>query len=373
MTFRINRSILTWVSICSLTLVFCFASCTKGQDTDLGTEGNITTGGTEAEAEDVCEKPENLDNILCQWVATEMDPGYGKMTLQYNSQGRVILAEGYDLDGVKLSTTSLVYNDYGVWKISLHQDPNPPGSQNYQSEQRVDFEYYEGSGRVKSKKMERYSGGSKQSSMEWQYSDLQSNNTVSGVFGQKDGAGNLQQLGVTLITYDPGTGKIKSVDRRLSDGNTMNNPASWTQDSYHYDSQTGRLNLMISKTQNCAVTPCSFGGTFSPTDSYETEFFHDDQGRETGYEAKTTKGNKPDTTCEMTYEIETQAKIAGIHPLEFMINTFAPIPLNLGVNDRDIFSSWDCSLAGQPLQEIDFKWVRLWEALPEGQPPGGAD
>jgi hypothetical protein len=133
------------------------------------------------------------------------------------------------------------------------------------------------------------------------------------------------------------------------------------------------LNLVISKTQNCAVTPCVFGGTFSPTDISETEFFHDDQGRETGYKITITQGSGGDYNCEMTYELDTRAKIAGIHPLEYMLNTFAPVPINLGVDDRDIFSSWDCTLGGQPFQDVDFKWVRLWEALPEGQPPGGAD
>ena len=75
--------------------------------------------------------------------------------------------------------------------------------------------------------------------------------------------------------------------------------------------------------------------------------------------------------CQMTYEVETQGKIiGGQHPLEFYMNSFSPVFVTYGLNDRDIFATYNCKQGNMVMADYKFKWARLWQVLPGGQPPG---
>ena len=86
-----------------LTLGLSIAACTQGQG-PAETPDKVTVAGADAPPpEDVCEKPENLENILCQWVMTEMEMGQGtdKVTYKYlfDPEGRFVQITALDSQG----------------------------------------------------------------------------------------------------------------------------------------------------------------------------------------------------------------------------------------------------------------------------------
>lgn len=360
-----------------LLLATGMAACTQGPGTKEAPDKVTVAGGeTPTEGgptEDVCEKEENLNNILCKWVATEIQIQYPNYTAiqkyGYDSEGRIERMTGTDQNGAKHGVGTLVYNDKGVQVIQYFSEPNPPGTEQWTSEWKINFEYYDQPGRVKSKIVEIKKNGVKQSSYQSGYTPLQGNivDSVTAMYGPSS-----TPVGIAYerATYDPVTLKVQSTDKK-NYGANLSSPTSWEQFTFQYDTGTGRLDKLITKTQDCTVNPCNnFQGPFNPSHISDLDFHFDDKGRETGYTWEDIHGGTEEGSCEMSYDFETKAKIVNIHPLEFMINTFAPIVITLGVNDQDIFSSWVCSRGGQVENDARFKWARLWEVLPGGRPPG---
>ena len=122
------------------------------------------------------------------------------------------------------------------------------------------------------------------------------------------------------------------------------------------------------KSQAC---PC--GADLVPTNSSIVTAHYDDQGRMASFTTDETYNNQTNSqVCELKYEMQSKVKIAGKHPLEVFITNLGMAGFEIGFNERDLFSNFSCKSGSNMSTNIDFKWVRLGEALPEGKPPGAS-
>ena len=372
---------LKWIGVCALSLMFCFASCTKGQDSDPGTEGTITAGGSEAQ-EDVCEKPENLDNILCQWVASEMTVSFGPQTAQmlftYDEKGRLTEFSGTQ-GGMNMGVFTVRYNENGLWKTYNYSAPNPPESKDWTIEEITTYNYND-EGKLESVNGVTNDGnGVRQKSSNTIYQYFPQQNLRTENTSELDQSYNTTYSTNKTIHTDPNSGNTDWIEIKEGIpgmfGGTLKH---WTKNEYQYYPQLGRMMVWYKESQMCEVLPC--GADLQPTQAAQYTYEYDNLGRMKALTVETdgdpwanpvvpVDGTYEEKyTCEITYEIQTQAEIAGKHPLKNFADIQNMTSFDLGYNTKDIFSSLSCQNTS-----FSLKWVRLWEALPGGQPPGGAE
>lgn len=372
-----------------LTLALAIGSCTQGKDGEQAGEGVDFT--TEAPSVNNCEKPENLNNILCHWVATKMTTKAINFELQYDEQGRIEHMAGKDPNGHTIMKGDLTYNQYGLWQFVSYSNPNPPDSENYtQVETRTT--YYNPQGKVEDVISETKVNGSYDSGYVMEFS----NNGLEVETTHLDNNQNNTNKETRITTLDPQTGKIKTVEEKEVDTQSGDD-LKWTFREFEYVPDTGRLWKMTAKHQNCRVKAC--GGMadpaqMDPTNIEVVELKYDEEGRLKDW-IQTSEGELnysvnpptilsdvgdppvPDKTasCVLSYDIETKAPIAKEHPIQFLMSSLGQSGFDLLFNEKDIFSKYTCptSLSNQPGLDMEIHWVRLWEALPEGKEPGSAE
>jgi hypothetical protein len=355
-----------------------FTACTQGQGpTGEAPQGapKVTLAGADTTPPvDVCENPENLDNILCQWVAQEMEvnDSAGKRTYQmsYDSEARIIQLITVGQGGHHDNITTLTYNDNSLLGWMLYSDADPPESEYYTTVTSGSY-FYNDHGLLEKKTSDLKKGGATQTSTRWTFTYPQPNK-VENYAITEDGAHTVTGIIYETITKDSASGKLLTDEVKYStDPRLYGAIDTWAVQTYQYNTQTGRLDKITYQSQDCKTTACVFTSPIVSAVHMETRFSYDGKGRFKGFTAYDS-GGIPNKSCETSYEIQTQGKMAGPHPQDFILNVFFPTQFSLDLNDRDIFSTWNCETGGQPSEENKFKWVRLWQALPEGKPPGGS-
>lgn len=363
---------------------FLFSACTQGQ----GPEGKVTTAGAEA-APDVCEKPENLDNVLCQWVASELKMAsptgeIANLQIFYDETGSPYRITGTDGQGKK-TIMNFSYNDYGLWKVVTYSEPDPPESENFTKE-KTQTTNYNSDGSIQTRISEVKVNGQPQSSEEKYYFYVVPN-VIATVF--KDGAGNPTSGMQELINKDPNSGKVSSIEETKGPvvGMSITSREHWSISNFGYDFDTGLLRRIEKDSQNCLVPNRPCGQTLDPNVITIEDISYDDQGRPSKFhmstEGEVDSNNQivslphdppdPDqeSECDFKYELQTQAKLAKMNPLGIFL-MLVPMPgWNLNFNDQSLFTQFSCGPVGasEPQMVMTPHWVRLWEALPEGQPP----
>lgn len=377
-------------------LSLAFSACTQGQGP--GQPDKVTVAGTEGAPAptpvDVCEKPENLDNILCQWVATKMsypDSSAKKeqADLFYDSEGRLIRIDVKE--GDKAGMLALfTYNEFGLWKVDLYSEADP-ATGNFTKQQTRTTTYNLQTKEIKDVIDETRKNGTLQTIEEHIYAS-----SPLGILTVKKDVSvdpTMNPIGVEIkyITKDSNTNQITQISEYDALPQMGAPPLMWKVTDYSYNAQ-GRLEKTEEKTQDCQITPCSaYPNPVNTPHAIDTsEFEFDSQNRllqntqtsQGAFDFQTHAILTPVTdpvdpskiqVCDATYEIQTEAKIAGKHPIDYLIGGFETTGFGNLFGDRDIFTTFGCHASNQPMNPdntAQVKWVRLWEALPEGKPPG---
>jgi hypothetical protein len=380
-----------------LSLSLNFAACSKMQ----GPSEEGSKGVVEAPPVDPCEQQENVNNILCQWVATEMTSSGSKMSLDYDSEGRPSRFITYDASGNKTNVADLVYSNYGLSNSTSFSQPTPAPSGNF-TVINTQSNFYNADGSINKIEAERKTNGVVDSTSKklFDYNTLGKVNITDAETG---GTPNPNTTGgyLQIITKDS-NGKIKSIDtKRETFSNNVNQVTSLESMNFDYDAKTGRLTTMVNKTQDCSKSTCSSNNLdpnkatldpIVPTQVMTSTMFYDDQNRAISFtqinDGDTSKtpivppDGTPDSTqtCDLKYEIQTQANIAFKHPIMNFIDASGGLT-GLGFelfSIKDLFSTFSCNttVGGQTTNQgnaMTFKWVRFWQVLPGGQPPGGSN
>jgi YD repeat-containing protein len=379
-----------------LSLSLSFAACSKVQ----GPSEEGSKGVVEAPPVDPCEQPENLNNILCQWVATEIKTGGETSALQYDDKGRITQMAIHDDKGQTEMMGTLTYNDQGLWKAVSNTQPDPPDSKNFTEIDTATYTYDTQTGLIKNIVTDRTKNGAPNGRTEVVYTTMPNGVDLGILTVEKDSSLQPIKQHTKIITKDPTSGKVLSVDEKEAPPTMGAPPEDWSITKFHYYPDTGRLERMERSEQNCLAKSCMdpannalLLANIAPTKVMVYEFSHDDNDRISGTtttsdgevdssstppKIKSNPGDPPvpDSTnvCEVKYEIQTQAKIARVHPVTFFMMTLGGMGFDVGFNERDIFTSISCNTTGQSSSEnTSFKWARLWQVIPGGQPPGGSN
>jgi hypothetical protein len=304
----------------------------------------------------------------------------------YDPEGRIRQTISRDAAGTTYAVSDFTYNDYGLWKYQNYSDPVPPDSGNFTKEEERTYHYDTATGALLQIYIERKENG---------LVKFKTYHTVTPPLGvwiaDLDGNNVYIQDIIQTFTKDPANGDITSISEVIApDPNAA--LQNWNVTNLTYNFQSGRLETITTNTQDCAVvpaSPCARSPTPPnvPHNIGVLEFKFDDQGR-IAKMITTSEGEiqnhvstsmpgvdpVPDQTseCIMSYEINTQAKIAGKHLFEVVMTDLGRKSFKNVFNERDLFSTISCGAGGSvPTNpSVTFKWVRLWEALPEGKQPG---
>jgi hypothetical protein len=371
-----------------------FAACSKVQ----GPSEEGSKGVVEAPPVDPCEQPENLNNILCQWVATEMNIPGSKWSIDYDSGGKPTRFTAHDASGNKTTITDVVYNKDGLSNMMSYSNPSPAPSGNF-IEISTQTHFYNSDGSISKIEADRKTNGVVDSTSESIF-DYTTPGKTKVTVTETGGTLNPNTTGKNFKTITKDNGKLKFLDekRETFSGNQFN-VVDLESGSFEYDTKTGRLLSMVQKSQDCSLKTCTGNNkdpniaTLDPIDPtlvMTSTMTYDDQNRAISF-TQTTDGdttpthivppdNIPDSTyaCDLKYEIQSQDDIAFKHPIMNIIDSSGLTGLGLDIfSIKDLFSTFACtSTAGgqsSPPENITFKWMRLWEVLPGGQPPGGSN
>lgn len=367
----------------------CGGSGDKGAGESAGDKG--TTGGSAALMTDSCEKPENVANPACQWVAKEMNIDsqnsnkaveHTKVAFQYDADGRVTRAEG-GVNGQSEALMTMIYVKEGLSKMMNYGSPKPPGSGNWTSETATNVAYNPDGTKytvkTEDKRDGKVTGGT--------YEVFSSLPTGSGSIYTATDAANQQTAGsIRVKTVDPSTQR-PTTNSEFGIVPNKNDLLYWTQSTFTY-SPEGKLTLLVVKRQDCTTVKCGANNTYpvdpatiiDTTSLTTTQVLYDEKNRLKGFAMSSYNDykNKPDQidntmTCEMVYDMDTGAKIAYKHPLDSFLDLFGgggnAFPISFTTSD--VFKSWSCKMNGasDPAMTMSFTWARLWEVQPDGRAP----
>jgi YD repeat-containing protein len=377
-----------------LSLNLSFAACSKMQ----GPSEESGKGVVEAPPVDPCEQPENLNNILCQWVATEANSSGSKMTLDYDSAGRPTRFTTYDGSGNKTDLTELLYNNSGLTNRTSYSQPTPLPSGNFSVIDTQTNDYNSDGTLDKIEILHKING-----ILDTTTTDSFDYHVPGKVFitiKYNDGGGNFKSGSFMIVTKDNGD-KVKLLEAKSYDN--AFNVTNVSNMSLTRNSKTGRLSDTVNTSQYCKINQCTGNNAsgnnttidpIDPTKATLVETGHldfDDQDRMIGF-TQSTDGdqnsnppvppdNKPDYTmkCALGYEIQSQDNIAFKHPIMNLMDATGYFGFGFDIfTVKDLFStfSWTTEIPGKPTPSPSvqtLKWMRVWQAIPGGQPPGGSN
>jgi hypothetical protein len=404
MAFILNRYL---KNIFPALLVLClgFTACTQGQQGANEGNGKVVGGGSEASpqgpstpqgtaaaggSEDVCEKPENVNDILCQWVAPEFKIEVGgklvsTVKVEYDQEGWPTRLMTYDDQNNMIGVMAFFYNDFGVSKTLYLVTPDPVGSKNFTTDENTTYSY-NSDGTLHSIHAVINIKGALDSSLDttFQYFPQSSQMMSSEVW--KDATNTTTRACNKTNQRDFTTGFIQSTDEKCGLPGMMGGSLeTWSITTNTPDPNTGRLKSSNEKRQDCLVPGQPCGTTLVPTSITNYEVIFDAEERTLQYLGNTDGavdlqthaiitpvGQPPSSSeeCDFTYDLKTQAKVAKKNPLGLYLMVAPMEGMNITFGDRDYFATFLCKFGNVTQMVMTPKWVRLWEVLPLGKPPG---
>jgi hypothetical protein len=384
-----------------LSLSLSFAACSKMQ----GPSEESGKGVVEAPPVDPCEQPENLNNVLCQWVAAEMDmqyagPGAGQMKMLFeydpNGEGRPSRITSLDSSGNKASVIDLLYNNFGISIRTTYSNPHTPGHDDFTKIETQTFNYNSDGTLDKIETIDK-ENGIVQSTTDYSF-DYSTPGKVNITEQDKDSLSVVSGGSFQILTKD-NNGKIKSMSTKTI--NSTPQVTSVTIMTLDYDTKSGRLSKMVGTAQDCLKLACignnmdkntaTVDPITTPTQVQTIDLTFDDQSRGikyiSSYDGDPSKSpivppdGTPDSIQEfdMKYEIQSQANIAYKNPIMNLIEvTGGAVMSGLDLfSVKDLFSSASSStITGSQSTSstaMTFKWMRFWQVIPGGQAPGGSN
>jgi hypothetical protein len=328
-------------------------------------------------------------------VASEYKNSTGVSLLQYDDQGRINGMEMRDNNDKTTMKGTLTYNEYGLATTVSNSLPDPPDSQNFTEVDTTTYKYDQ-TGAIQQVVSDKTNKGKPNGQSVSNYLTLP-NGDLGITMVDFDSNQQPVKQRLKLITKDA-TGRVTMMDEKVLPPAMGSPPDDWSITKFYYDTDTEHLIKMERSDQNCLVRTCLDPATntvlanIDPTGIQIFTFNYDAQGRRSGAittgegeidyshkppTVKSNPGDPPDPdvtqTCELHYEIQTQAKILGEHPLDFFMATLGQVGFDPGFSNLDMFTSMTCSVSPSTSAssgDFSFKWVRFWETQPEGKPPG---
>lgn len=403
-TMPVNHFQKTWGFLpVFIFLILFFTSCTQGQQgpgsrEGVSTEGTETIrGGTEAlPGAGSCDTPENANNVLCQWVATELvgkqgDTPIRKVLIAYYDTGWPKEVTDIDQNGNKKSIHQIYYDNNLVLEKTVAQESPDPGTDNF-TRVVTKIIKYNPNGSIDKVTTEKKDNTGTQlfRTTEASYS-YPSNSQMDVATNIMDDPGVVTSKSHSTTLKDPSSGKINSIETKVESSNGSGGfiLETWYLDSYTYD-PNGRIDKLAKSKQECSSSLISGGcqSSIQATELKTYDYDYDGQGRVSQFTASSDGDSYnpsigvPDNQIEtslafaMNYDPALPGKIARQHPLEILLTVDPESPFGQGFNDRDLFSSFSGQMAGAgipanyPSLTMTVKWSRLWEVLPGGRPPG---
>lgn len=365
--------------------LLCLAFGCGGSGTQ-GTAEAPADSASKASTAEFCERSENLDNVLCKWVATEFTVEYpsggAKMGIVSDSAGRLAKMLGYMNPKDLKNPTSVVTRAYEGDNIRFQEglsnpDPNDPSK--FLDTTTTTYSY-NSDGKIEKSTEEYKSKGvlSSTYTTEYFYGGNAKGFDVFSVETGKDSTGAVTSLMNHGFQKDKATGRtLVHETKRLDPGNsTVNN---WTIDTFSYDPVTGRLKSYVSQDQDCLKAACV--SSIVPQTIKTTRIFHDDAGRaikilsedDGDIKSNTPPNGVVDSTyaCEFEYGNASAAPYAYLHPLMSFASLGVPTGFEDAFTVKDTFTVFKCP-GTQPNSNMTMTFVqkRLWEALGVANPAG---